>query len=579
MSGIWSTLSGTVGVPFRHASRLLRHLRGGSEAESARFNEAVGSLFLAVVQADPFQTEEEAAFLEELFTANFGRREGRRVREAVRSAGAIDVGAQCAVLSGLGREEVGELVRGMVEVGYADGQVSEAELGTIRQAAAAFGLEPGVVDQCMAEVRAERDRRSSIVRSGAGIVAALVVMLIFVFVATFLRSVLFGLILAWFFLPLQGWYRHRFYGHPRISALFRPAPSAEEERDRRITRSCNATLVTITAICLLGALGLYGVSSTFFTRDGQISDTGVAATGDGTDRSIDTGEEAAGVVSAGLPQVRVEWLEQLRPELDTFPILRMARRTAISYLTDPEKQEELLHLAMKNTQSILTRAGGVVMGLMHVLLDAMLTVFFFSFFLKKIASSQSDGLGRSKPPGQYIVESIFESGWLPDMHSSTLREAKIIIDDVLGMLQVWVRGYLWIILIESALYTSIFMILRVPWFALAGVIAGSTILLPFIGPIVGCSATVLLTLAVNPHAITPAAGVVVTYLLIHGVLEQLFLYPSLVGEALGLNTLETIIVVLLGGVIAGLAGVIFAVPAAAILKRMIPKIYAALRTA
>ena len=57
------------------------------------------------------------------------------------------------------------------------------------------------------------------------------------------------------------------------------------------------------------------------------------------------------------------------------------------------------------------------------------------------------------------------------------------------------------------------------------------------------------------------------------VIEQLFLYPAFVGEALGLNTLETIAVVLLGGLMAGLTGVIFAVPAASIIKYLIPKIY------
>lgn len=600
LSGTLSrTLSGTIAVPFRHASRLLRQLRPDAGAAGQRLNEAVGALFMAVVQADPFQTAEEAVFIEELFSASFGQREGRRVREALQAQlsggrgageqggaggeGRIDIPAQCRQLAVLGREERVELVRGMIEVGYADGQISEAEMGAICTAAAAFDLDAGVVEQCMADVQAERDRRSDIVRSGAGIVAALVVIAIFVFAATFLRSVMFGLMLAYFFLPIQHWYQHRVYGHPRVMAWFSAAPTPAEERERRITRSCNATMITIALLCLLGGAALYGVSRTFFSRDHAPGDAGIAA---GAAAGIlsgasfaDTGEaDADAAISAlAIPPPRVAWLEQWRPDLDKSPLLRHARQTAIQYLTEPAKQEELAHLALKNVQTIIVRAGGLVAGLMHVLLDMMLTAFFFSFFLKKIAAGQSDELGRRKPTGQYIVEAIFESGWLPDMHSRTLREAQLIIDDILGMLRVWVRGYLWIILIESSLYTGIFMFLRVPWFALAGVIAGSTILLPFIGPIVGCGLTVLVTLAVNPEAITPAVGVIVTYTLIHGVLEQLFLYPSLVGEALGLNTLETIIVVLLGGIVAGLAGVIFAVPVAAILKRMIPKIYAALR--
>ncbi len=51
---------------------------------------------------------------------------------------------------------------------------------------------------------------------------------------------------------------------------------------------------------------------------------------------------------------------------------------------------------------------------------------------------------------------------------------------------------------------------------------------------------------------------------------------ALVGEALGLNVLETLIVVLLGGLFAGLAGVIFAVPAASVLKFLIPRVYQSL---
>jgi predicted PurR-regulated permease PerM len=57
------------------------------------------------------------------------------------------------------------------------------------------------------------------------------------------------------------------------------------------------------------------------------------------------------------------------------------------------------------------------------------------------------------------------------------------------------------------------------------------------------------------------------------ILEQLVLFPTLIGEALGLNSLETIIVVLLGGLVAGLAGAVFAIPVAAILKYLVPHIY------
>jgi predicted PurR-regulated permease PerM len=68
-------------------------------------------------------------------------------------------------------------------------------------------------------------------------------------------------------------------------------------------------------------------------------------------------------------------------------------------------------------------------------------------------------------------------------------------------------------------------------------------------------------------------AVLLTYVAITGILDQLFIYPTVIGGALGLTTLETIIVVLLGGLFAGLTGMIFAVPTASVLKYLIPQIY------
>ena len=59
---------------------------------------------------------------------------------------------------------------------------------------------------------------------------------------------------------------------------------------------------------------------------------------------------------------------------------------------------------------------------------------------------------------------------------------------------------------------------------------------------------------------------------------KLFLYPKLIGGAIELSTVETIIAVLLGGMAAGIPGMIFAVPAAAVLKYLIPKIYQSMRS-
>jgi predicted PurR-regulated permease PerM len=85
---------------------------------------------------------------------------------------------------------------------------------------------------------------------------------------------------------------------------------------------------------------------------------------------------------------------------------------------------------------------------------------------------------------------------------------------------------------------------------------------------------VLVTLAVGTDVtMTQLLLIIGIYLIQNGIVEQLFLYPAVIGGSLGLTTLETIIVVLLGGIFAGITGMIFAIPTAAVLKYLIPKIY------
>ena len=96
--------------------------------------------------------------------------------------------------------------------------------------------------------------------------------------------------------------------------------------------------------------------------------------------------------------------------------------------------------------------------------------------------------------------------------------------------------------------------------------------MPYIGPIISC----LITLAVavltgcteNQILLVP-----VMYLIYNGCIEQFILYPAVIGDSLGLTTLETIIVVLLGAVFAGIPGMIFALPAASVIKFLVPQIY------
>ena len=88
-----------------------------------------------------------------------------------------------------------------------------------------------------------------------------------------------------------------------------------------------------------------------------------------------------------------------------------------------------------------------------------------------------------------------------------------------------------------------------------------------------CAITLLVTLTFGDPSGAQLLWIIVAYLIYNGVVEQFILYPAVIGDALGLSTLETLIVVLLGAIFAGITGMIFALPAASVAKFIIPQLY------
>ena len=618
--------------PLRHAAQLLTRISRRMnlpETEQRRLNTAIGALFLAVLKADGRVLPVEQERLDSLFAANFGKREAARIRSALSEVPVSGLVSQSAYLEPLERDERQELLRGMLEIGYADGDLSDSEQSLIAETAKSLGLDSAAIEQCRQQVIEEQGQRSALVKSSAGILVALVVLAVFVFTATFLKSVLFGLVLAYFVLPLQRLFQYRVLPHPwvesvlaLVSRLLDPllrrrgattktaATLAADAHARRVTQACNATFATLAAAAVLLLLTMGWVSSRYVAAlrpadtarpDTTRPDTAQANTTPAHTTETDAGSAAAipaggetstvvspapaaplppgdapntaGTAAADQPNPLVARLEKYRPILERSQWLRLSSELARDYLSDDAKKKELLGMVASNLQPMLLRVGGLLGALANLLLDGLMTLFFFSFFLKRIATDQSLDRGRGKPTSQYLVETIFASGWLPSAGAEAIREAHVILDEVLSMLQTWVKGYLWIVIIESTVYITAFALLGIPYFHILGLLAGMTVLLPFIGPIASILLTLVVAFAFQGPSVTMFLLIASVYFFANVILEQLVLFPTLVGEALGLNSLETIIVVLLGGLVAGLAGAVFAIPVAAILKYLVPHIY------
>ena len=445
---------------------------------------------------------------------------------------------------------------------------------------------------------------SSLLCSGtaAGILVALAVIAIFILAATFLKSLIFGIILACFFLPLEKFYERVFscWGPGRafwnaVDGLARPAqylkkrlagkpePTPEELKTiqrirlvRRASLSAAASFLLgiVLILILIGSLLIpAAISSGRSIKESRIWQNSVTQIEKAlATKALESGETGE-TGETGEPE---ENAQTDKPQTDRLAdFIRSLRETVPEYIRVHHK--ELANMIFKGGRGLASGVLSLLATLGVFAFDLLLCVFFFLFFLQHLARFQS-GEQLDESIGNWCVRGIFGSRWMPQVSEKTREEAVEIIDWIVAMLVRWVRGYLWIIIIETLLYLTAFSLWGVPYAPLLAMLAGLTILLPFLGPIGSFLLTTTFCLVFcHDHLVCTLIGVAITYLLINGVLEQLFLYPKLVGGAMELTTMETIIVVLLGGLVAGIPGMILALPAAAVIKYLIPKIYQVIR--
>ncbi|MFA4931075.1 MAG: AI-2E family transporter [Patescibacteria group bacterium] len=123
----------------------------------------------------------------------------------------------------------------------------------------------------------------------------------------------------------------------------------------------------------------------------------------------------------------------------------------------------------------------------------------------------------------------------------------------------WLRGQLLISFTIGLLTYIGFSILGVKYPLVLAVIAGIANIVPYIGPIAGAIPAVLIALVQSPWL---ALGVIIVALLIQQIDSQ-FITPRIMGKFVGLSPVTIIVALLIGGTLAGVWGVILAIPISA----------------
>ena len=166
-------------------------------------------------------------------------------------------------------------------------------------------------------------------------------------------------------------------------------------------------------------------------------------------------------------------------------------------------------------------------------------------------------------------ESHVKTGLVQALHPELrpdIQKLATLIDHVLSA---YVRGQLILCLFVGVLATLALTIIGVPFAPVLGLIAGIFEVLPNIGPYLGAIPAILIALATDPIS---AVWVALAFFAIQ-MIENLILVPRISGQSVKLHPALVMMVLVVGGQLAGLWGMLIAVPVTAIIRDVFLYLY------
>jgi predicted PurR-regulated permease PerM len=135
------------------------------------------------------------------------------------------------------------------------------------------------------------------------------------------------------------------------------------------------------------------------------------------------------------------------------------------------------------------------------------------------------------------------------------------IDDVVSQ---FVRGQMSVMAIQAVLYAAGYAVVGVRLAIPIGIIAGLVSFIPYLGGAVAIGLALLMCLF-DGASLETVGGAVAVYTVVQ-VLEGFVITPKIVGDKVGLSAAWVLVALMTGGELFGFAGVLLALPVAAVLK-------------
>lgn len=156
---------------------------------------------------------------------------------------------------------------------------------------------------------------------------------------------------------------------------------------------------------------------------------------------------------------------------------------------------------------------------------------------------------------------------VPASHQPFLSQLFSKIQEKIGR---WARGQIFLCFIIFILVYLGLLILGIKYSLVLAIFAGLTEFIPYLGPITGAIPAVIIALFQSP---IKALWVIILYVIIQW-LENNILVPKVMQKAVGLNPVFSILALLTGAKLAGIVGLILAIPTATIISVIIQNLSA-----
>jgi predicted PurR-regulated permease PerM len=152
--------------------------------------------------------------------------------------------------------------------------------------------------------------------------------------------------------------------------------------------------------------------------------------------------------------------------------------------------------------------------------------------------------------------------------SDVARQVLLVLRNIERRLGAWVRGQLLLMAIVGVLSYIGLLILHIEFALPLAILAGLLELVPMIGPILSAIPAVFVGLGTSPFL---ALSVVALYIIVQQV-ENNLLVPFIMKKSVGFAPIVTIIILLVGGRLAGAAGAILSVPIALVVQEIVTSV-------